>query len=141
MFRIAETAADILKAHIVRGIVFVEEQSCPYEVEIDEFEDSAIHIVGEEDGQPMAAGRLRFLGEVVKLERIAIRKAWRGKGLGHRLVDYMIEVARERGYHRFKMHAQVYLCDFYAAHGFQAQGEVFEEGGIDHYLMVLEDPR
>jgi predicted GNAT family N-acyltransferase len=38
------------------------------------------------------------------------------------------------------MHAQTYLRHFYAQHGFQAQGEVFQEAGIDHYLMIKEEP-
>ena len=59
--------------------------------------------------------------------------------MGHRLVDYLIEVARRYGYRKYKMHAQAYLQDFYAQHGFTAQGELFQEAGIDHYLMVRED--
>ena len=140
MFRLAASPEDRLKAHIVRGIVFIEGQGCPYAEEIDAYEDSSLHIVGELDGEPIAAARIRFLDDWAKLERIAVREAYRGRGIGSDLVDYMLAVARERGYHKFKMHAQAHLCDYYTRFGFVKQGERFQEAGIDHYLMVREDP-
>jgi len=138
MFKIATTMDDLIKAYAVRAVVFIGEQKCPYDIEIDEHEHSSIHILGEIDGEPFAAARLRFPGPYAKLERIAIRQEWRGQGLGHQLVDYMIEQCRKRGFTTIKMHAQAYLVDYYAKHGFIRQGELFDEAGIDHYLMILE---
>ena len=138
MFKIVQSFDELLKAYSVRAIVFVEEQKCPYKIEVDEFEQSSLHILGEIDGEPIAAGRIRFLGEYAKLERIAVRKDFRGTGLGHRLVDFMMEVAREKGFNKYKMHAQAYLVDFYAKHGFVKKGDMFQEAGIDHYFMVKE---
>ncbi len=139
IFRICTNLDDLGKAFMVRAIVFMEEQQVAYAEEVDELEHSALHILGEEEGEPMAAGRIRFLGEYAKLERIAIRKAWRGRGLGHSLVEYMLDVARERGFRKFKMHAQAHLVDFYGVHGFVPRGEMFQEAKIDHFLMVREE--
>lgn len=138
-FRIAVSLDDVIKAYLVRAIVFMEEQRVAYAEEIDEFEYSALHILGEIDGEPFAAGRIRFLGEYAKLERIAVRKDYRGRGLGHDLVNYMMHVAREKGFRKFKMHAQAHLADFYSVHGFAIKGEIFQEANIDHYLMVYEE--
>jgi predicted GNAT family N-acyltransferase len=139
LFRVCTTLDDLAKAYMVRAIVFIEEQQVAYAEEVDELEHSALHILGEMDGEPMAAARMRFLGEYAKLERIAVRKSWRGRGLGHELVEYMLELARERGFHRFKMHAQAHLVDFYRVHGFEPKGEMFQEARIDHFLMVKEE--
>ena len=139
LFRVCTTLDDLTKAYMVRAIVFIEEQQVAYAEEVDELEHSALHILGEMDGEPMAAARMRFLGEYAKLERIAVRKSWRGRGLGHELVEYMLELARERGFHRFKMHAQAHLVDFYRVHGFEPKGEMFQEARIDHFLMVKEE--
>ncbi|MBN2356924.1 GNAT family N-acetyltransferase [candidate division KSB1 bacterium] len=139
MFKIVTTLDDLIKAFMVRAIVFVEEQNVAYIEEVDEFEYSALHILGEIDGEPAACGRIRFLGEYAKLERIAVRKRFRGRQIGHQLVDYMLEVARAKGFRKFKMHAQAYLIDFYGMHGFVRQGELFQEANIDHYLMTKED--
>ncbi len=138
-FRIATSLDDVIKAYLVRAIVFMEEQRVAYAEEIDEFEHSALHILGEIEGEPFAAGRIRFLGEYAKLERIAVRKEYRGRGLGHDLVNYMMQVAREKGFRKFKMHAQAHLSDFYGVHGFRTKGDIFQEANIDHYLMVYEE--
>ncbi len=138
-FRIVTTLDELIKAYLVRAIVFVEEQKVSYAEEVDEHEYACVHILGETAGEPMAAGRIRFLGEFAKLERICVRQAWRGRDLGHRLVDFMLDVARQRGFKKFKMHAQAHLAHFYGCHGFQAVGDLFDEAGIPHILMIKED--
>ena len=130
---------DLIKVFIVRGIVFVEEQGVSYNIEHDEHDFSATHILGEMDGEPFAAGRIRAVGEYAKLERVAIRKQYRGKGLGHKLTEFMLFVAKEQGFKKFKVHAQSYLADFYKQHGFEIVGDIFKEAGIDHYLMIRDD--
>ncbi len=138
--RVAVSEEDVLKVMVVRGIVFIEEQKVDWEGEIDEFEKTATHFLGEVDGQPAAAGRLRQLEDGwVKVERIAIRPRWRGKGLAKEMVTFLMEHALERGAKKFRMHAQVYLEDFYREFGFHREGCVFDECGIDHILMIRED--
>ena len=125
---------------VVRGIVFIEEQGVDWEGEIDEFEDSSIHILGEVDGQPVASGRLRMFPDGwAKLERIAIRPRWRGNGYAKGVVQMLLEEAARLGAAKLKLHAQVYLEDFYGEFGFHREGAVFDECGIDHILMIRED--
>ena len=140
MFKVVTNLEDLIKVIVVRGIVFVEEQGVPYTIERNEHDFSATHILGEMDGEPFAAGRIRAAGEFAKLERVAIRKSHRGKGLGHKLTDFMISVARKQGFKKFKVHAQAYLKDFYQKHGFEIVGDMFKEADIDHYLMIRNDP-
>lgn len=139
MYKIVTTLDDLIKVFIVRGIVFIDEQNVPFSIEMDEHEYGALHILGEIDGEPVAAGRLRFFSEWAKLERIAVRKEYRGRGYGHGIVNFMLDVAREKGFHKFKMHAQAHLRDYYRYHGFRVQGDKFKEADIDHYLMVMEE--
>ncbi len=51
----------------------------------------------------------------------------------------MLSVAKERGFKKFKAHAQAYLKDFYQKHGFEVVGDIFKEAGIDHYLMIRDN--
>ena len=139
MFKVVTNPEDLIKVFVVRGIVFIEEQGVSYNIEHDEHDFSATHILGEIDGEPFAAGRIRAFGEYAKLERVAIRKSHRGKGLGHKLTEFMIAVAQEQGFKKFKVHAQSYLKDFYQKHGFEIVGDMFKEAGIDHYLMIRDD--
>jgi len=138
--RVAVSEEDILKVMVVRGIVFIEEQKVDWEDEIDEFEKTATHFLGEVDGQPVAAGRLRNLKDGwVKVERIAVRPGWRGRGFAQEMVAFLMDFALAQGARKFKMHAQVYLEDFYREFGFRREGGVFVECGIDHILMIRED--
>jgi predicted GNAT family N-acyltransferase len=138
--RIATSEEDVLKVLVVRGIVFIEEQKVDWEGEIDEFEKTATHFLGEVGGQPVATGRLRHLEEDwVKVERIAVRPLWRGRGFAKEIVAFMMDHALAAGSKKFKMHAQVYLEDFYREFSFRREGDIFDECGIDHILMVRED--
>jgi predicted GNAT family N-acyltransferase len=139
MFRIATSPEEILKVYAVRSIVFIEEQRCPWELEFDGLDQHAIHILGEVDGEPAAAARIRLLDDYAKLERIAVRAGYRGRRIGDRLVDYMVSVAHQHGYTTIKMHAQAHLTEFYHAHGFEVCGDLFDEAGIDHYPMIRND--
>ncbi|MCG8334634.1 MAG: GNAT family N-acetyltransferase [Proteobacteria bacterium] len=136
MFKIVTTQDEMLKAYSIRSIVFVEEQHCPYDIDIDGKDFSALHVLGEIDNEPFATGRMRFIGEWVKLERLAIRQAYRGKGYGNRLIEFMINTARENGYNNIKLHAQTQTLDFYIKHGFEPKGDFFFEADIEHQLMV-----
>lgn len=138
--RVATSDEDILKVMVVRGIVFIEEQQVDWEGEIDEFEGESVHFLGEAGGQPVATGRLRRLADGrAKVERIAVRPAWRGRGYARDIVQAVLDRARADGARRFVMHAQVHLQKFYEDFGFRREGDIFVECGIDHITMVRED--
>lgn len=137
--KVASTPEDRLKAFMVRWVVFCGEQGVPYCIEHDEFEDSAIHALGEIDGEPVAAGRLRCLPDYAKLERIAVRAPYRGRGIGSEITRFLVRLARERGYSTFRMNAQANLEEFYGRLGFRSVGEIFMEAGIEHLSMIRED--
>ena len=140
LFRIALQPDDVTKALLVRAIVFMEEQNVSYAEEMDAYDREALQIIGEIQGEPIATARIRFLDGTAKLERLAIRKAWRNQGHGDRLLEFMLALARERGFRKFKLHAQARLRAFYEKHGFQAEGDPFLEAGIPHLLMWKTDP-
>ena len=135
-FRVIAGRDDFLRAFAVRAIVFCEEQQIAYDLEHDKEDHTALHIVGEIGSEPVAAGRLRLLDGYAKLERLAVRSLYRGYGYGHRLIQFMIALAAERGFDECHLNAQVHLKEFYGKHGFTENGEVFKEAGIDHLPMV-----
>jgi predicted GNAT family N-acyltransferase len=138
-FRIAASLDDLIEAYIVRAIVFMDEQGVSYREEVDEHEHAAVHILGEIDGEPMAAARLRFVDGFAKLERMAVRRQYRGRGYGSALLRFALDEARRCGFARFKLHAQTVALDFYARHGFQPRGDTFLEANIEHRLMIKEE--
>jgi predicted GNAT family N-acyltransferase len=138
-FRIARSVDDLIKVFVVRGIVFVGEQDVRYAEEMDEHEHAAVHVLGELDGEPVAAARVRYLDGVAKLERMAVRKEHRGRGFGSDLLRFAMQLARDAGFTRFEVHAQLAAAPFYHDHGFRPQGDPFTEAGIQHCLMTKVD--
>ena len=141
MFKLVTTADDLIKVAMIRAIVFMEEQGISCAEEVDGHDHAAMHVLGEIDGEPVACGRIRFLAGQAKLQRLAVRKAWRGRGIGGRLLAFMLDQCREQGFHSFALNAQTRARDFYARHGFCPCGEEFMEAGIPHVLMrCVEEP-
>lgn len=142
-YQVCINRRDRIAAFSVRAIVFIDEQNCPFDEEFDDQDEpasNAIHVVGYAGIEPVAAARIRQLPDWAKLERLAIRKDWRGGGAGHDLVQFMLQTASESGYKNYKLNAQAHLTGFYEKHGFEAEGPVFQEAGIDHRLMVRTTP-
>ena len=83
-----ETEDEYQQARIIREEVFIREQNVPREIELDEHEDTATHILAVEDGQTIGTARWRYTEEGVKLERFAVPEQQRGPAGGdHPAVD------------------------------------------------------
>jgi predicted GNAT family N-acyltransferase len=126
------------KVFFVRGIVFCEEQKCSYSEEFDEFDFSSIHFLGVIEDEPVAVARMRLIKDCVKIERLAVRKEYRGKGIGKEMFAFVLNHIAEMRYKKVILHAQAYLVKFYGKFGFVKQGEKFLEANIEHYYMEKE---
>jgi predicted GNAT family N-acyltransferase len=134
-YQIVTTAADLQKALFVRGIVFCEEQNVFFEEEVDGQDYCATHFLCTIDGEPLATARIRVFKDYVKIERLAVRKAYRGIGIGKNLFTFAICHIEKMGYTKITLHAQAYLVKFYESFGFVRQGEKFLDARIEHYAM------
>ncbi|MGE6631025.1 GNAT family N-acetyltransferase [Bacillus sp. NPDC077027] len=134
---IVRTKQQLEDAYHVRKEVFVKEQQVPIEIEIDELEDVATHIViYNDDHAPQAAARLRILdAQKAKLERICVLKEARSFGLGYKLLEALEEEALKNGAKEAIMHAQVQALPFYEKKGYRVISEPFEEADILHVKM------
>ena len=108
-------------------------------VERDEFETSAVHVLGVLEDEPVAAGRIRYFPVYAKLARIAVLRPYRKRGIGSEITRFLVSLAQERGYSSYRMNAQVRHEAFYARLGFHSMGERFMEAEIKHVLMVRDD--
>lgn len=127
--------AQILK---VRKVVFVKEQKVPLSLEIDEHEKSSKHVIVFLKSKSIGCARIRTAGKNIKLERIALYKKYRGRGIGNEVMKYLICYCKKKKPMEIYMHAQKYLIKFYEKFGFRRRGKVFEEAGIDHVEMYLK---
>jgi len=138
-FKIISSPEELIAAYNVRFSVFCEEQNVPYNIESDENESKRIHTLGLQDKEPVATARMYITGGWLKLERIAVRRAWRSRKIGSKLVNFMIKTGNDMGIYKYKLHSQVSNTGFYERLGFKTKGKVFMEAGIEHVLMIRED--
>ncbi|MDR2563210.1 MAG: GNAT family N-acetyltransferase [Prevotellaceae bacterium] len=134
-YQIATAPSDLQKVFAVRAIVFIEEQSVSYEEEIDGYDYSSVHFLATIDSEPIGVARLRLFKDYVKIGRLAVRKAYRGQGIGKGLFQFVLDYIAQMEYQKITLHAQAYLVKFYEDFSFVQQGEMFLEAGIEHYYM------
>jgi L-amino acid N-acyltransferase YncA len=96
-------------------------------------------IVAESDGAIVGWGSLNVFNARPAYRHVAdfsvyVERAWRGKGVGHRLLERLIELAREIGYH--KMVLATFPTNtggvrLYERLGFSRVGVYREQGMLD----------
>ncbi len=135
--RRAETR-DMEAIFSLRVEVFVKEQNVPPEIELDAEDAHAWHFIAEENG--IAVGCARVLTEEgsAHIGRLAVKREYRGHGVGSAICRFLISDCRERGYSRIWLNSQLHAVGFYQALGFRPQGDAFWEAGIEHVRMELE---
>jgi predicted GNAT family N-acyltransferase len=117
----------------IRRVVFVVEQQVPIDIELDGCDPDCRHLLASDaDGTPIGTARMVESGHI---GRIAVVAAWRKRGVGSRLVDAMIDLARTAGLGSVDLDSQTHAIGFYEKLGFRAQGDEFMEAGIPHQNM------
>lgn len=124
----------------VRTAVFVAEQGYPREMEFDELDETAWHLILLDEGAPVAAARLVALSPgVFKPGRIAVLKQYRKQRLGARLMEEILKKAESLGARELRIGAQVQARGFYEKSGFRVCGEpVYMDGHIPHIDMIRQ---
>jgi len=96
-------------------------------------------VVAESGGEIVGAGTLKVESPGVgRLVRMTVARELRGRGLGRRLVNHLLDEARQRGYRRVVVETTDDWQDaigLYRACGFQTEG--FRDGDI-HMFLDLE---
>lgn len=122
-------------AFALRRAVFIDEQQVEDE-EFDVDDLKATHLVAIAEGAVVGTLRIIALPEHTRIGRVAVRRDWRGRGIGARLMARAMEIARDRGETRFWLAAQADKTGFYQRFGFVAYGESEDDGsGIPHLKM------
>ena len=120
-------------AQQIRTAVFVQEQGVDASDEYDAFEEVSQHYLVTLDSKAVATARWRFTPNGIKLERFAVLPTYRGEGIGKYLVEQVIEEVQKHSKPIY-LHAQIQVVDFYQKLGFEKEGALFEEAGIQHFL-------
>ncbi|MDR1209987.1 MAG: GNAT family N-acetyltransferase, partial [Clostridiales bacterium] len=112
-----------------------DEQGVPEDEEFDGTDADCMHLILYDGDTPVAAGRVLWDDGEFRLGRVAVRKAFRGQGLGDFLMRLMIRKAFECGGETQYISAQTRAIGFYEKLGFESYGEEYGEAGIPHVRM------
>jgi predicted GNAT family N-acyltransferase len=120
----------------LRTRVFVDEQGVPPEIEQDDADAWAVHVLSrDDDGAVVATGRLLVRGRSAGIGRMAADPAVRGRGHGAAVLAELHRQAVLRGVTEIELHAQVTARRFYERAGYATVGGEYEEAGIRHVTM------
>ncbi len=136
------TPDEVFEMAVLRSEVFFLEQKIDEE-EFDaaDRDPSTIHLwIADDHGM---AAYLRIVhtpdaasdheGIADGLGRMVVRANARGKGLAQMLMSEALSLLGDRPLY---LHAQDYVTSLYEKYGFERRGELFQEAGIPHVLMV-----
>lgn len=115
---VARSLDEIMTALAVRSVIFMGEQSCPYDEEFDGNDFAgATHLVVRVGGEPAGTLRLRWFAGFAKLERVAVRREHRGGPTSSALITAGLDLVRRKGYRKLLGHAQAHLISFWERFG------------------------
>ncbi|ULQ52799.1 GNAT family N-acetyltransferase [Flavihumibacter fluvii] len=124
----------------LRSEVFVVEQNCIF-LDMDNKDQDCWHLLGWKSHLLAASTRLVPPGiayDEMSIGRVVSSPQVRGEGIGRLL---MIESIRQCyklfGRNPIRIGAQLYLEKFYNSLGFNPEGDIYLEDGIQHVEMLL----
>ncbi|CAM2926529.1 GNAT family N-acetyltransferase [Legionella worsleiensis] len=130
---------DIEACLAIRYQVFVVGQNVPLQEEIDGQDEHSEHYLVFFNKTPIGTARVRYTDDYAKIERVAISDEYQGKGLGHVLMNFIIEdIQNNHLVKKAKLGAQTYAIPFYEKLGFIICSDEYLDAGIPHKDMRLD---
>lgn len=125
------------QAFKIRERVFIGELHIDPEMEF-EHEDVSVHyLFFDYEDKAIATARYRETPEGYKIERLAVIKSHRNKGLGGIVLKCLLEdlIPLQKTIY---LNSQIEAVDFYLRNNFETDGPSFEEAGVTHHKMIYK---
>ena len=137
--KIIPPGGDLAEPMRIREEVFTIEQGFAAP-DSDSYDPVATHVMVYLDSVPAATGRFYADGDTFHPGRVAVRKAFRGTGLGRVVMEALEQEARRQGAKKLRLGAQLYARPFYERCGYHATGERYMDEFCEHEYMEKELP-
>jgi predicted GNAT family N-acyltransferase len=136
IYKIVTDGVDLQQAFEVRRQVFVREKGISEDLVFDGHDRETLHMVVKDREKVIGSARVQFLTDnQAKLERMAILKHYRRKGIGKEMLLFLDTVWKDKQMQQVIIHAQLEVVPFYKLCGFDELGLPFQEAGIKHIKM------
>ena len=135
-YKLVTSDDELPEAFEVRKQVFVREQGISEDLVFDGHDREALHIVVEDGERVIGSARVQLLADnQAKLERMAVLKRYRHKGIGREILLFLDTVWKDKQVQQVIIHAQLEVVPFYKLCGFDELGLPFWEADIKHVKM------
>jgi len=135
-YKLVTGDVELREALEVRRQVFVRGQGISEDLVFDAHNREALHVVAKDGERVIGSARVQFLANnQAKLERMAILKRYRRKGIGRQMLLFLDAVLKCKQVQQVIIHAQLEVIPFYKSCGFDQVGLPFQEAGIKHIEM------
>jgi predicted GNAT family N-acyltransferase len=135
-YKLVTGEVGLQEAFEVRRQVFVREQGISEDLVFDGHDREALHVVVKDGERVIGSARVQFLADNhAKLERMAILKRYRRKGIGREMLLFLDAVWKDKQVQQVIIHAQFEVVPFYKLCGFDELGLPFREAGVKHIKM------
>lgn len=135
-YKLVDNESELKDAFRIRRRVFITEQNIPPNLEYDEDDRTALHMLAKDGGEAIGTARVLFLSNnQAKLERLAVLKSFRGRGIGSEIISFLEKELKKQGVKKVILHAQCRAIAFYKSCGYQETGTPFWEVDIKHIKM------
>ena len=118
----------------IRRQVFILGQNISEDIEMDDDQIDATHVLATIADEPVGTARWRNIDFGVKLERFAVLEDYRNFGVGKALVLFVLNALKNEKF--IYLNAQESVISFYEKLGFTPVGDRFIEAEIPHQKMV-----
>ena len=132
--------SDKKKAFEIRNLVFCKEQKVSKKIEFDGLDQFCDHYIAKINELPIGTARVREqIRGTFKIERMAVLKPYRKKGVGNAIIKEILKNYLNLGkINKLVLNSQIEAKDFYKKFGFVEVGKVFIEANIKHQKMIYE---
>ena len=132
--------SDKKKAFEIRNLVFCEEQKVSKKIEFDGRDKFCNHYLATINKFPIGTARVREKKrDVFKIERMAVLKDYRMKGVGKALIKKILNQYVIIGKtNNLILNSQIMAIGFYKKFGFIEIGKEFIEADIKHIEMIYK---
>lgn len=132
--------SELIDAIRLRVDVFIKEQKNQPGWEPDVEDKIADHYVATIEEEVVATARVRETNSEYKIERMAVKKEFRGKGVGKGLVNYIVGEIKKEKPSKIWLQAQIQAQEFYEKSNFRSISKPYDLYGIAHIDMKLLNP-